>query len=334
MSAPKILHPGKAAAMLTLATLIWGASFLAMKALGQKQQDLVQSAGTWYVAALSLLIRFGVAALVMGIWCGRKLRHITPLEFWQGAGLGFFGGVGTLFQMDGVQYIAASTSAFLTQCYCILIPIMLALRYRKLPGKMLMAGCLMALAGVAILSNIDLKTFRLGRGELESILGSVLFTGQILWLERPVFHANRNSVVTFIMFAVVGLLMLGVVGSTGSTPRQWIAAYASGPALGLIAFLALVGTLATYVIMNYWQPHLPATQAGVIYCSEPLFTSLFALFVPGLLSSAFRIHYPNEALTAQLFFGGGLITAANLLAMRAIVNPPPSLPRSATNRAA
>ncbi len=67
--------------------------------------------------------------------------------------------------------------------------------------------------------------------------------------------------------------------------------------------------------MNAWQPHLPATQAGLIYCCEPLFTSIFALFLPALMSDAFRIHYENDVLTTRLLTGGALITAANLLAI-------------------
>jgi drug/metabolite transporter (DMT)-like permease len=243
------------------------------------------------------------------------LRGTTRLELWQGAGLGLFGGLGILFQTDGVQHTAASTSAFLTQCYCIFIPLALAWHRRKMPVTSLIVSCVLVMGGVGVLANIDWKVFRIGRGEAESILGSLLFTGQILWLERPAFRPNRNRVTTFVMFTTVALVVLPVVLMTGSGPSEWAAAYNSWSAIVLIGFLTLGGTLAAYALMIHWQPHLPATQAGLVYCCEPLFTSVFALFLPGCLSAAMLIHYANETVTARLLVGGGLISLANLLAL-------------------
>ena len=77
--------------------------------------------------------------------------------------------------------------------------------------------------------------------------------------------------------------------------------------------LTVFCTLGGYLLMNYWQPFLTATQAGLLYCLEPVFTSLFALFLPGWLSAFAGISYANEKLTLGLLLGGGLITAANVL---------------------
>ncbi|HZM05655.1 MAG TPA: DMT family transporter [Candidatus Saccharimonadales bacterium] len=311
----KTPRPAKAAAMLFAATTAWGASFLVMKALGQEQEKLVPGAGSWFISSYSLLIRFGVSALVVSFLTRSRNRKITPLEWRQGVGLGLFCGTGILFQMDGVMHTAASTSAFLTQCYCIFIPFVLAFHRRKMPAAMIVLSCLMVMGGVAVLSNIDWQRLRVGRGEAESILGSILFTGQILWLERPIFHANRTPVITLLMFTFVALVVLPVFLWSGTGPQQWIAAYHSWPAVLLVGFLTLACTFGSYSIMNYWQPHLPATQAGLIYCCEPMFTAIFALFLPACLSRAMQINYPNEILTSHLLLGGGLITAANLLAM-------------------
>jgi hypothetical protein len=68
------------------------------------------------------------------------------------------------------------------------------------------------------------------------------------------------------------------------------------------------------VLMNRWHRHVGATLAGLIYCVEPVFTSAYALFLPGLLSAWAGIRYANETLTPHLLVGGGLILAANVLA--------------------
>ena len=88
--------------------------------------------------------------------------------------------------------------------------------------------------------------------------------------------------------------------------------------LGLTVFC----TLGAFSLMNHWQPRITATEAGLIYCIEPLFGSVFALFLPGLFSILAGILYPNEVLTPTLLVGGGLITIANvILQLRPPIKP-------------
>jgi hypothetical protein len=65
--------------------------------------------------------------------------------------------------------------------------------------------------------------------------------------------------------------------------------------------------------MNKWQPFVPATEAAIIYGAEPVFASIFALFLPAIISRFTRIDYANETITSRLLLGGILIIAANLL---------------------
>jgi drug/metabolite transporter (DMT)-like permease len=65
--------------------------------------------------------------------------------------------------------------------------------------------------------------------------------------------------------------------------------------------------------MNYWQRHVSVTEAGLIYGAEPVFASLFALFLPAWFSAFASLNYPNERVTFNLLVGGGLISAANVL---------------------
>jgi drug/metabolite transporter (DMT)-like permease len=65
-----------------------------------------------------------------------------------------------------------------------------------------------------------------------------------------------------------------------------------------------------------------ATQAGLIYATEPVFASAWALFLPGLFSGFAGIAYANELLSWQLFAGGGLILIANLLLIARPDQPP------------
>jgi hypothetical protein len=65
--------------------------------------------------------------------------------------------------------------------------------------------------------------------------------------------------------------------------------------------------------MNAWQPKITATEAGLIYCVEPIFASVMALFLPAVFSAWAGINYPNELATWTLLVGGGLVTLANVI---------------------
>ena len=93
----------------------------------------------------------------------------------------------------------------------------------------------------------------------------------------------------------------------------WTAAFGSPAVVGCLLALTLFCTLCTFTLMNHWQRDLEATEAGLIYCAEPVWTSLLALFLPAWLAGWTGVAYANETPTTRLLVGGGLITAANVL---------------------
>jgi drug/metabolite transporter (DMT)-like permease len=313
----------KASWILLLATVFWGLSFLVMKAVGLTQQKLLPDGSSWFFASLSLVVRFGIASLLLFVWSWRTMRGTTRRELQQGIGLGVVGGIGLLFQMDAVNYTSASTAAFLTQCYCLFIPIFVACRKRCWPAKIVVLSCVMVVAGVAILSGFNWNELSFGRGEVEAIIASVFFTAQILWLERPVFSRNNMNHVSVIMFAVNLLSVLPIFFLVKPSWSDVAMVCSSTPVVVFYAILTAFCTLAAYLMMNYWQPHVEATRAGLIYCAEPIFASLFALFLPQWFSVFAAIQYANETLTTNLLIGGGLITAANVLILFKATYPQP-----------
>ena len=303
----------RAVQMLVLANACWALSFPTMKALDAYQSGLLENSNSWFISSSTLVIRFGLAAVVMLLICARSIRRLTRLEVWEGLGLGLFGGVGLIFQMDGLAHTAASTSAFLTQFYCLLIPLIVAWQSRRWPSATVAVSSLMVIAGVAVLSNVDWTNLRIGRGELETLIASTIFTGQILWLQRAKFAANNVNHFTLVMFVVTGLICLPVALVTGNDATAFVQSYGSPPMLIFTGLLTVVCTLGGYLLMNYWQPKLTATQAGLLYCLEPIFASLFAMFLPGWFSAMAGIRYLNEQIGWNLVIGGGLITVANAL---------------------
>ena len=303
----------KAIRILLLCTLFWGLSFPVMKACGLAQHDLVPAAGNWFITFLGVMYRFGAAALILALFSLPSLRTISRREMEQGIVIAVFGAGGILFQMDGLAYTQASTCVFLTQGYCVFIPLWLALNHRRLPSLKIVLSTVLVVAGVWVLSRLNVHDFRLGRGECETLIASVLLTGQILCLESPRYGGNRPENFSTVMFGVMALICLPLAVATAPNAGAFLGAYASPGTCSLLAVLVLFSTLISYVMMNYWQKHVTATEAGLIYCIEPLVASFLCLFLPAVLSSWVAIHYANEQLTVRLFIGGGLILGANVL---------------------
>jgi len=296
---------------LTLATAAWGLSFPTAKAVMQAQAVLIPGAPEWFHAALVLFTRMVLSVAVMLLLLRGKALELTRLELRQGVELGLFGGLGMLLQTDAQNYIPASTSAFFTQFTCVFLPLVVAIRSRRMPSWLVIAACFLVMAGCAILSGIELGRIGLGRGEWETILSALLFTGQILCLERTRFHVNDPMRTATVMFAIKGCVLLPLVVAGGG--MRSFAVLQSGAVMLITLFLALACTVYAYVAMTRWQPHVTATQAGIIYATEPVFASAWALFLPGLLSVLAGVNYANETLHWQLFAGGALILIANAL---------------------
>jgi drug/metabolite transporter (DMT)-like permease len=309
MSAEK-LH-GRAVRMLVLCTSLWALSFPVMKALSLEQHRLLPDTGSWFCTALGVMYRFGAAGLVMFLFNVQGLKTISRLEAEQG--IAFFDVAGILFQMDGLAYTLASTSAFLTQGYCVFIPLWALLVNRRRLTLKIFLSTLLVVVGVAVLADLNFHSFRLGRGELETLVASFMFTGQILLLENPRYAANRTGNFSTVMFFTMTLLCLPLIWATAPSAAACLRAYASPTALADLAVLVVFCTVFAYTLMNRWQRHVAATEAGLIYCVEPVVASVLALFLPGWLSQWSGFDYANEQLTARLLFGGGLITAANIL---------------------
>jgi drug/metabolite transporter (DMT)-like permease len=300
--------------MLLVANFFWGLSFPLIKSIVLLHEKLIPgTAGTWFSSVYAVAPRFALAVVLMLLLRPLDIWRATPREWQQGVMLGLFSAGGMLLQNDGLQYTAASTSAFLTQFYAILIPVWVAVRSRRNPGALIWVCCALVLAGVAILGRFDWQELRFGRGEFETLLCSLFFMGQILTLERSDFADNRPMPLTFVMFvtqaAIFGLLAVVMAPSANALLVPW-----TSPAwLGFTVTLALLCTYGSYTLMNTWQPKITATEAGLIYCIEPIFGTLMALLLPALFSVWAAIHYPNETATWTLLVGGGLITIANVL---------------------
>jgi drug/metabolite transporter (DMT)-like permease len=304
---------GRAILMLVLTTAAWGLSFPGGKALLTAANAALPGRDPWLFSSLMISVRFGLGALLLWLFHPRAFAQMRASEWRQGLGLGFCGGFGMLFQSDGLAFTEASTSAFLTQFASVLVPLVIVLRTRRLPSLFVTFCVALVVAGVAVLARLDWRSMHLGRGELETLVSTAFFTCQILWLGRPVFRGNHTGRVTMVMFLTIAVLLTPIVIAHAHRASDVFVLVSTGPMALVLTTLTLVCSLFAFLMMNRWQPFVDATTAGIVYCTEPLFATVFALFLPALLARFIGINYANETATSHLLFGGSLITVANIL---------------------
>jgi drug/metabolite transporter (DMT)-like permease len=289
---------------------LWGLSFPVMKALGLHLSAQAPGISTWFVAATTVVVRFGSGMIVLAL-AGVVVPSKPELK--QALILGVFSGAGMLLQMDALNFSPASTSAFLTQGYIVILPVVPALGARAWPQLKTVVCVLVSTTGLAVLSGFDWVSLRLGRGETETLLAACSFAVQILCLDSKAYCGNRPRVVTMVMFACITALLVPVALCTMRSASEARLLFATPFSLALVFVLSVPCTVIAFSLMNRFQPEVSASEAGIIYGAEPLFASLFALFLPAIFARWAGVDYANEQLTPQLLIGGGLVVAANVL---------------------
>jgi drug/metabolite transporter (DMT)-like permease len=295
-------------------TVFWGLSFPLVRALELVQEKSAPHVSDFVLACGDMVMRFGLAAVLLFFLYGHQLRRVTRLEWSQAIGLGVLASGGIYLQNLGLAWTDASISAFLTQLYTLIVPLIVAVRDWRWPTLRIVIACAMVLAGAALLSPGLLTHFVLGPGEVVTMFGTFFFAAQIVWVERPRYARNRSGVVTLIMFALIAAVSALIYPLAGGTVRDGVDLFRTGSVWALTLALAVFCSVVSFYVMNTWQRFISATEAGLIYCVEPIIATVLCGFLPRWISGWAGIDYPNETLRWGLFAGGALIVGAAVLA--------------------
>lgn len=314
--------------MLTLCCLLWGLSFPLMQvgptAFDRILAGHVNPAPSPLAARAAFnTIRYGLATLLYILVTLPHHGRYSAMDVRGGLVVGLFSGAGMFCQTVGLQYTTPSISAFITSLSVIFAPLVQALVLKRPVGGVTWIAIVVAGLGVTMLAQASGSADPATRpltlappirylGEAITLLGTFLFTGQILAVD----HYGRRSHpirLTALMIAgtagvnLAGGLLLGAHRTM--TPQVVADLVQSPPFTGSMVALVVLCSLLALDIMNRFQPLLSPATATVIYCLEPLF------------GTGFSVLLATEHLTLRTALGGVIILAAVLLATRA---PPAS----------
>ena len=261
-------------------TVIWGVSFVAIKAALADISPL-----------LFLASRFAVAAIVLGAIYWRKVRR-TALKAGLLAGALLF--TAFVFQTEGLALTTPSKSAFLTGLSIPMVPLANSLVYRIRPRKSEVAGILIASFGMAMMTLPSGK-FEMSTGDFLSLLCAVTFALHIVVIGRfsPALGFETLAVVQVAVAAVLGFVSAGLFRS---------ALFHATPALG-VAVLAtgLLATALAFTTMAWAQSFTTPTRSALIFALEPAVAWFTSYVVTG------------EVLSRRGKMGAVLILAGVLL---------------------
>lgn len=282
---------------IALISLVWGASFAAMKVLLQ----LGLSVG----ALLSLRFALGGACL-LGILLALRIRP-KAAELRDGLWMGLVLTLIFWLQADGLRFTTTSKSGFITGLYVLFTPLVsLVLGMRLRPAHAL--GAAAAVLGLFLL--VRDPSAPLGgwnRGDLETLFCAVACGVHIVMTSLYSRRSDRWVLATTQVLVVA--LLSTLIGALLPAPHGFQTlgqVFAHRIAWVSLAYQGLLATALAFYAMVTLQARLGATEAAIVYSLEPVFTALLAMsgWVPGV----------REQLSPAQLAGGALLIGAMLLA--------------------
>jgi drug/metabolite transporter (DMT)-like permease len=147
----------------------------------------------------------------------------------------------------------------------------------------------------------------LSLGAWLTIAAAVVFGAHILVTDVATKRAAPMGVtMTMFLFSTLWMALALLVAPGGPAllaPGALAVAVQDTNFLLMVALCAVFATVIAISVLNRWQKELLPSRAAIIYTAEPVFATVISL-----------LFSDRETLTVWLFFGAGMILAANLAA--------------------
>ncbi|WP_342472587.1 DMT family transporter [Metasolibacillus sp. FSL H7-0170] len=270
-------------AMMLTTAIVWGSGFV-VTAIALKYLTAYQvMAGRFILAALILLLLFGY-----------KLKGLRWSVVWKGAVLGTILYVAFAFQTVGLEYTTASKNAFLTAVNVVIVPLIAFVFYKRKIDGYEMFGSVFALVGIGLLSLQG--SLMMNIGDILTLICAVGFAFDIFYTNYFV-QKEDALLLTIVQFVTAAAIGTFVVIGQGDIPTT-----IAKEGMYSIIYLAVFSTTLAYVFQNVAHKYTTATKAAIILSTEALFGTLFSIL------------FLHEILTFKMTMGALLIMVAILIA--------------------
>jgi drug/metabolite transporter (DMT)-like permease len=260
-----------------------------------------------------IAVRFGLAAVVMGILFWRSLRSVSLPTVGAGVQIGFVMFGGYAFQTTGLRFTSPSKAAFITGSSVVLVPLLLAVFGRRRINAWIWAGTISALAGLYLLTVPHGGLGGLNRGDPIVFGCAVMFALHIIFVGRHIEHHSVGAL-SFLQVAttaILAILALPLLRATGWEPPR----LAFTGNLVLAVLITSMGSTVIGFSLQVWaQQYTSVTHTAILVSLEPVFAAIASWLLAG------------EHMGGRALFGAALIFAGILLAE--LRGPAPAVPES------
>lgn len=270
--------PLAALALLVLAAC-WGSTFFLIK-------DLLDRVPTLDFLA----VRFTIASTVLLLVAPRAIGRLSPTVRKHAVVLGVLYGFAQILQTAGLAHTAASVSGFVTGLYVVCTPLLAAAILRTRIPAITWAAVALATIGLGVLT---LNGFSIGYGEFITFLSAILYALHIVGLGAWSTPSDALGM------TILQIIVIAALCTVATLPDGMVLPQTTGDWASVLYMAIIVGALALFA-QTWAQAHLPPTRSAIIMSMEPVFASLFAVWLGG------------EQLTSRLLLGGGLVLVAML----------------------
>ena len=298
-----LTNPGhRALGALLIVTIIWGWTFSWMKE-AIDAAALIIDGGMPFVVGLFMVIRFGLASLLMPVVIPGSRPGFRSRTVWRDGGIlaAFLLG-GFLLQMFGLEGVDPAVSAFLTSLYVAFTAILTVLAERRLPGMVAVTGVVVVTIGAAFISGPPQLSFDLP--EWLTVLCAVLFAGHIVSTDRITKRTAPLPVawISFVWVTLGSMVLLayGWVQRPDIHMGQFIELMTTTSFLRPALLAGVLGSLVALTLLTNFQKFLSPVRAAILYSLEPVWAAMIAVALG------------QTAVDGWLLFGGGLLLVGNL----------------------
>ena len=279
---------------LVFAALFWGLGFVAMK-------DALDTFPTFWL----LTLRFGSAALLMGILFRRRLAAITKEDLRAGAIIGVFLFLGFATQTLGLNYTTPGKQAFLTATYVVIVPFLSWGLRRIFPGALSFFASFVCLLGMGMLT-LQEGVLSIGKGDTLTLVCAFFFACHLIAIEY--FAAKKDPMIlTLLQILMVCLLSL----PAALVLEKW-PSLQGGSGLGSIAYTVVFCTIFAFAVQNTAQKFTPSTHTAILLSLESVFGALSGIYFLG------EVFTPRMAAGCAFIFVAVLLTEAGPPLLRSV----------------
>jgi drug/metabolite transporter (DMT)-like permease len=280
---------------LTANAVIWGTTFVLVKAALRDISPALFLAVRFLVAAAALLV------LYRGIW-----KRPVP---WKSLAAGAFTGAllysGFLLQTVGLRLTTPSKSAFITGLSTVMVPLLAALVYKNRPQVTEVIGVLVATVGMGLMT-LEGGAGSLGsisRGDWLTFWCAIFFAAHIVTLG----HFSKQM-----SFQLLSVSQIGAAAVAALALFPWVETPHVQWQPVVIWAIIITGVLATAlaVTIQAWaMRYTTPTRSALIFALEPIFAWITSYCLTG------------ESLSGRAAAGAVLILSGVMLVEMKPFNP-------------